>query len=58
MTTRYDGARGNLDRHANYIVVDFIEGSAQKQRRPQVVNTTRWLNLRTWLPVPSLDLTD
>ena len=28
MTTRYDRARGNLDRHANYIVVSFIEGSA------------------------------
>ena len=27
MTTRYDRARGNLDRHANYIVVGFIEGS-------------------------------
>ena len=27
MTTRYDRARGNLDRHANYIVVSFIEGS-------------------------------
>jgi integrase/recombinase XerD len=27
MTTRYDRARGNLDRHANYIVVNFIEGS-------------------------------
>ena len=28
MTTRYDRARGNLDRHANYIVVGFIEGPA------------------------------
>jgi len=28
MTTRYDRARGNLDRHANYIVAGFIEGSA------------------------------
>ena len=28
MTTRYDRARGNLDRHANYILVGFIEGSA------------------------------
>ena len=28
MTTRYDRARGNLDRHANYVVVGFIEGSA------------------------------
>ena len=25
------GARGNLDRHANYIVVGFIEGSGQDQ---------------------------
>ena len=28
MTTRYDRARGNLDRHANYIVAGFIDGSA------------------------------
>ena len=28
MTTRYDRARGNLDRHANYVVVGFIEGPA------------------------------
>jgi len=28
MTTRYDRARDNLDRHANYILVGFIEGSA------------------------------
>ncbi len=27
-TTRYDRARGNLDRHANYIVAAFIAGSA------------------------------
>src|SRR5665811_2430451 len=27
MTTRYDRTRGNLDHHANYIVVGFIEGS-------------------------------
>jgi integrase/recombinase XerD len=31
MTTRYDRARANLDRHANYIVVGFIEGSVSKQ---------------------------
>ncbi len=31
MTTRYDRARGDLDRHANYIVVGFIEGSVQEQ---------------------------
>jgi integrase/recombinase XerD len=31
MTTRYDRVRGNLDRHANYIVVGFIEGSAETQ---------------------------
>ena len=31
MTTRYDRARGNLDRHANYIVVGFIEDSGQEQ---------------------------
>jgi len=45
MTTRYDRARGNLDRHANYIVVDFLDGSGEKQPRPQVVDTPRWLNL-------------
>jgi len=28
MTTRYDRARGNLDRHANYIVAGFIAGAA------------------------------
>lgn len=28
MTTRYDRARGNLDRHANYIVCGFIAGAA------------------------------
>ena len=27
-TTRYDRARGNLDRHANYIVAAFIAGAA------------------------------
>jgi integrase/recombinase XerD len=27
MTTRYDRARGDLDRHANYVVVGFIEDS-------------------------------
>lgn len=27
-TTRYDRARGNLDRHANYVVAAFIAGSA------------------------------
>jgi site-specific recombinase XerD len=27
-TTRYDRARGNLDRHANYIVASFIAGAA------------------------------
>ena len=58
MTTRHDRVRPNLDRHASYIVVGFIEGSVWKQRRPQVVDTSRWLNLRTWLSVPSLDLTD
>jgi integrase/recombinase XerD len=31
MTTRYDRARGNLDRHANYIVVGFIEDSTQEK---------------------------
>jgi hypothetical protein len=31
MTTRYDRARGNLDRHANDIVVGFIEDSTQEQ---------------------------
>ncbi|HYO17842.1 MAG TPA: tyrosine-type recombinase/integrase [Dermatophilaceae bacterium] len=31
MTTRYDRARGNLDRHANYIVVGFIEDSTQEE---------------------------
>jgi hypothetical protein len=31
LTTRYDRARGNLDRHANYIVVGFIEDSTQEQ---------------------------
>jgi len=25
---RYDRARGNLDRHANYIVAGFIAGAA------------------------------
>lgn len=28
MTARYDRARGNLDRHANYIVAGFIAGAA------------------------------
>ena len=28
MTMRYDRARGNLDRHANYIVAGFIAGAA------------------------------
>ena len=28
MTTRYDRARGNLDRHANYVVSAFIAGAA------------------------------
>lgn len=28
MTVRYDRARGNLDRHANYIVAGFIAGAA------------------------------
>lgn len=28
MTTRYDRARGNLDRHANYIVAGFVAGAA------------------------------
>jgi site-specific recombinase XerD len=28
MTTRYDRARGNLDRHANYVVAGFIAGAA------------------------------
>jgi len=28
MTTRYDRARGNLDRHANYVVAAFIAGAA------------------------------
>ena len=37
MTTRYDRARGNLDRHANYIVVGFIEGSAEKATTTPVV---------------------
>jgi len=27
-TTRYDRARGNLDRHANYVVSAFIAGAA------------------------------
>jgi integrase/recombinase XerD len=27
-TTRYDRARGNPDRHANYIVATFIAGAA------------------------------
>jgi site-specific recombinase XerD len=27
-TTRYDRVRGNLDRHANYIVAAFIAGAA------------------------------
>jgi integrase len=27
-TTRYDRARGNLDRHANYVVAAFIAGAA------------------------------
>ena len=27
-TTRYDRARGNLDRHANYVVATFIAGPA------------------------------
>jgi integrase/recombinase XerD len=27
-TTRYDRARGTLDRHANYIVAAFIAGAA------------------------------
>jgi len=31
MTTRYDRARGDLDRHANYIVVGFIEDVAREQ---------------------------
>jgi hypothetical protein len=30
MTTRYDRARGDLDRHANYIVVGFIEDVARQ----------------------------
>jgi len=30
MTTRYDRARGNLDRHANYIVAGFIEGPSER----------------------------
>ena len=28
MTVRYDRARGNLDRHANYAVASFIAGAA------------------------------
>jgi integrase len=27
-TTRYDRARGNLDRHANYVAAAFIPGAA------------------------------
>jgi integrase/recombinase XerD len=27
-TTRYDRARNNLDRHASYIVADFIAGAS------------------------------
>ena len=49
MTTRYDRARGNLNRHANDIVVGLIDGSGERQPRPQVVHTPRWLNLRARL---------
>ena len=28
MTARYDRARGNLDRHASYVVAAFIAGAA------------------------------
>jgi integrase len=28
MTTRYDRARGNLDRHANYVLAAFVAGAA------------------------------
>jgi hypothetical protein len=34
MTTRYDRARGNLNRHANDIVVGLIDGSGERQPRP------------------------
>jgi integrase/recombinase XerD len=34
MTTRYDRARGDLDRHANYIVAGFIAGSDPPQGSP------------------------
>jgi integrase/recombinase XerD len=46
MTRRYDRARGNLDRHANYIMVGFIDWSAetssQRGRGRDPADRPRW----------------